>query len=114
MKTATFGICVVGLSALVSSCAIHDKKTEKQVETMHYTCATADGDLRVLDSEKKTTLQRISNGVRSVVPMTLVVGLVTGTAGVKYRIAIGDYNKMIDAKIAEIKQTCPGSSSDIE
>jgi hypothetical protein len=116
MKTApiSLGICALGAAVLLGGCAIQDKKTEQKIETMHYTCATADGDLRVLESEKKTTAQRISAGVRSVVPITLVVGLVTGTAGVKYRIASGKYNEMIDGKIAEIKKTCPGATADVE
>jgi hypothetical protein len=115
MKMTSFGlsICAVALPALLSGCAIQEKKTEQKIENAHYTCATADGELRMLDSEKKTTAQRISAGVRSVVPITLVVGLVTGTAGVKYRIATGEYNKMIDNKIAEIKQTCPDATADI-
>jgi hypothetical protein len=116
MKMSSFGlsVCAVALPALLGGCAIQDKKTEQKIESAHYTCATADGELRVLESEKKTTAQRISAGVRSVVPITLVVGLVTGTAGVKYRIATGDYNKMIDGKIAEIKQMCPGASADAQ
>jgi hypothetical protein len=114
MRTLGLSICAVGLPALLAGCAIQEKKTEQKIESTHYSCATADGELRALESEKKTTAQRISAGVRSVVPITLVVGLVTGTAGVKYRIASGEYNKMIDAKIAEIKQNCPGANADIE
>ena len=114
MRTLGLSICAVGLPALLTGCAIQEKKTEQKIESAHYSCATADGELRALESEKKTTAQRISAGVRSVVPITLVVGLVTGTAGVKYRIATGEYNKMIDGKIAEIKQNCPGANADIE
>ena len=110
MRAFQLSVCAVALPVLLSGCAIQDKKTEQKIESTHYSCATADGELRVLEGEKKTTAQRISAGVRSVIPITLVVGLVTATAGVKYRIAIGEYNKMIDAKIAEIKQTCPGAS----
>jgi|SRR4029077_352454 hypothetical protein len=109
-----FAIC---LPALLSGCVVQDKKSakaEQNLETMHYTCATADGELRVLEAEKKTTAQRVSAGVRSVVPIGLVVGLVSGTAGVKYRIATGEYNTLIDKKITEIKTTCPGANADIE
>jgi hypothetical protein len=51
--------------------------------------------------------------VTSVVPISLVVGLVTQTAGVKYRIATGEYNDLIDKKITEIKTACPGASVDL-
>ncbi len=112
LTTFQWSVCAVVLPALLSGCALQDKKTEQKIESAHYSCATADGELRVLKSEKETTAQRISAGVRSIIPITLVVGLVTATAGVKYRIAIGEYNKMIDSKIAEIKQMCPGATAD--
>jgi hypothetical protein len=119
MKLATLGltICAIGVPVLLNGCAIQDKKsaqTEQNLQTMHYTCSTADGELRVLESEKKTTAQRVAAGVRSVVPISLVVGLVTQTAGVKYRIATGEYNELIDKKIAEIKTACPGAAVDLE
>jgi hypothetical protein len=112
MKTTTVGLslCAIGLAALVAGCQIQDKKTAQQVKEMPVNCATADGDLRMLDSEKKSTAQRISAGVRSVVPIGLVAGVVTGTAGTKYQIATGKYNTMLDDKIAEIKQACPDAT----
>jgi hypothetical protein len=118
IRMTTLGLSIgIVVPALLSGCAMQDKKSaeaEKNLQTMHYTCATADGELRILDSEKKTTAQRVAAGVRSVVPISLVVGLVTQTAGVKYRIATGEYNTLIDKKIAEIKTACPGSTVDIE
>jgi len=42
----------------------------------------------------------------SIVPAGLVIGLITGTAGAKMHVATGEYNKMIDQRIAEIKQQC--------
>ena len=35
-----------------------------------------------------------------------MIGLVTRTEGTKYQVATGEYDKMIDARIAEIKTTC--------
>jgi len=35
-----------------------------------------------------------------------VLGLITGTEGTKLKVAAGDYNNMIDKRIAEIQQTC--------
>jgi NADPH-dependent curcumin reductase CurA len=37
---------------------------------------------------------------------SIVVGLVTGTEKTKLEVGTGDYNKMIDKRIAEIKKTC--------
>jgi hypothetical protein len=69
-------------------------------------CATAEADLRVLQSEKTHTSQQIADGVTAIVPIGLVIGVVTGTEGGKVKVATGEYNKMLDAKIAEIKQKC--------
>ena len=50
--------------------------------------------------------QQIVAGVTTITPAGLVLGVVTGTAKPKVHVAIGKYNKMIDARIAEIKETC--------
>ena len=112
MKITAFGVCAIGLTMLVGGCSMQDKKTGQRIKEMPIECATADGDLRMLDEEKKTTLQRIGSGVRLIVPVALVVGVVTGTTGTKYQVATGKYNEMIDDKIAEIKKTCPGEVAD--
>jgi hypothetical protein len=111
-KIAVFSVSVIGLAILAGGCQMQDKKTENRVKEMPVNCETAPGDLRMLDEEKKSTAQRVSAGVRSVVPIGLVAGLVTGTAGTKYRIASGQYNQMLDDKIAEIKQACPDAVPD--
>jgi hypothetical protein len=107
------GLCVVGLATLTAGCQLQDKKTAEQVKNMPVNCDTADGDLRMLEGEKKSTAQKISAGVRSVVPIGLVAGVVSGTAGTKYQVATGKYNQMLDDKITEIKTTCPGSTADL-
>jgi hypothetical protein len=112
MKITAFGVCAIGLAMLVGGCSMQDKKTAQRIKEMPIECATADGDLRMLDEEKKTTLQRIGSGVRLIVPVALVVGVVTGTTGTKYQVATGKYNEMIDDKIAEIKKACPGEVAD--
>jgi hypothetical protein len=44
--------------------------------------------------------------VTSIVPAGIVLGLVTGTTGTKFRVATGEYNKKIDERITDIKRTC--------
>jgi hypothetical protein len=39
-------------------------------------------------------------------PAGLVVGLATGTEDAKMKVASGEYNDMIDKRIAEIKKHC--------
>jgi hypothetical protein len=41
-----------------------------------------------------------------IAPIGLVVGVATKAEGERYQVTTGDHNKMLDQKIAEIKQTC--------
>jgi hypothetical protein len=105
------GLCAVGLIVL-SGCAMQEKKEAAAAQTMPVNCATAPGDLRVLNSEKASTASKIGNGISMVVPIGLVAGLVTGTEKTKYQVATGEYNKALDAKIAQIMAACPGAKAD--
>jgi hypothetical protein len=107
MTKISIGLCAVGLAVVVSACSIMQKRTAQQVKEMPVECATAEGDVRMLEEEKQNTAQRISSGVRMVVPIGLVAGLVTGTQRTKYQVATGQYNTMLENKIAEIKAACP-------
>ena len=111
-KITVYGTSVIALATLTTGCHMENKRTEARIQQMPINCETAPGDLRMLDEEKKSTAQRTSAGVSSVVPIGLVAGLVTGTAGTKYRIATGQYNQMLDEKAAQIKQACPGVVAD--
>jgi hypothetical protein len=48
----------------------------------------------------------IEDGVTAITPVGLVAGTATGKEKGKLQIASGDYNKMIDQKIVQIKSTC--------
>ena len=95
-------VCMV---MLLPSCALKDKKVEKEMK-QPINCATAEGDIRMLQHEKAHVAQQIVDGVTSIVPASLVIGIVTGTETEKIRVATGDYNKAIDKRIAEIKAQC--------
>ena len=69
-------------------------------------CRTAEGDIRILNSEKAHVIEQAARGVSAVTPIGFVSGVVMGTEGDKLQVATGDYNKQIDAKIAEIKKVC--------
>jgi hypothetical protein len=103
------GLCALGLVAIASGCAMKEKKELAAAEAMPVNCATASGDLRVLNSEKTSTATKIGNGISMVAPIGLVAGLVTGTEKTKYEVTTGEYNKALDTKIAQIKSACPGS-----
>ena len=91
---------------LAAGCAMQVKKEEKAIEHQAVDCATADGDIRVLQGEKVHVAEQVAMGVTAIYPAGLVIGLLTGTEGTKLKVATGEYNKMIDRKIAEIQTTC--------
>ena len=69
-------------------------------------CSTAQEDLAHLKHEKLSTTERMDKGVEAVFPISLVVHTAKGTEGKTVKMATGDYNKKIDERIAEIKETC--------
>jgi hypothetical protein len=105
MKTTSKTALVIFLAVILSACAFQQKKVEKELKSP-INCATAEGDIRALEHEKAHVAQQIAEGVTAIVPISLVVGVVTGTEGTKLRVATGKYNKMIDKRIAEIKTEC--------
>ena len=59
----------------------------------------------MLQSEKAHVAQQIANGITSICAGGAVIGIITGTEGDKMKVASGDYNSMIDKKIAEISSS---------
>ena len=95
----------LGLAVLVAGCAGQYKANEEAMKAP-INCSTAEGDIRALADEKTNTAQQVAAGVTSIAPAGIVIGVLTGTTGTKYRVATGEYNDMIDKRIAEIKATC--------
>jgi predicted small secreted protein len=107
MKKTAMVIMAILLSALLTSCASKETVKGGQADAKkQVNCATAEGDIRALKSEKVHTSQQVAAGVTAIVPVGLVVNVVKGTEGTQAKVATGDYNKMLDAKIAEIQQEC--------
>lgn len=83
-------------------------------------CATAEGDLRVLESEKAHVAAQKAAGMSTVAPASMVYG--AGPAGgvtfegassqtlaadqMHAQLEIGRYEQDVNQKIAEIKSTC--------
>lgn len=105
MKKLSLVILAVCMSGFVVSCASHYKSAEENLK-QPVNCTTAEADIRVLHNEKVHVGQQIAAGVSAIMPIGLVVGAATGTEGAKAQVATGDYNRMIDQKIEEIKMTC--------
>ena len=107
MKKTAMVITAILLSALLTSCASKETVKEGQADAKKsVNCATAEADIRVLKSEKVHASQQMAAGVTAIVPVGLVVNVAKGTEGSQAKVATGDYNKMLDDKIAEIKREC--------
>ena len=94
---------VVGLSACAT--AKKEKQTMKDTK-LPVQCATAEGDLRALQGEKVHVGSEIAAGASAIIPIGLVVNAVTLEEGTQFKVMTGDYNKMLDERIALIKSTC--------
>jgi hypothetical protein len=103
----SIGIAGIAFGVLLSTgCAAQFKQQEQAAQQQPINCATAEGDLRVLNSEKANVAQQIAMGATAIAPAGIVLGILTGTEGTKISVAAGDYNDAIDKKIAQIKSTC--------
>ncbi len=69
-------------------------------------CETAAADIAELEGEKASTGKQVASGVRMILPVAAVAGILGGDYGNRASVASGKYNDDIDAKIAEIKQEC--------
>ena len=92
--------------ATFAFCAIATMAQAQDPATQPVNCATAEGDLRVLQSERKHAELQQLKGVTALSPSGAVIGIITGTEGEKLEALSGDYIKQIDAKVAEIKTQC--------
>ena len=91
---------------LVSSgCASDFKRVETDMQ-QPIKCATAEGDIQMLEHEKAHVADQVAMGATSITPAGFVLSVVTLQEPTKIRVTIGEYNKMIDRRIKEIRETC--------
>ena len=95
-----------GALLLVAGCQSSKYEAGQRDIARPINCATAEGDIRLLQHEKAHVEDQILAGASSISPAGAVMGIVTGKEGTNIKVAIGDYNKKIDAKIAAIKEEC--------
>jgi hypothetical protein len=98
-------VVIIFAAMTLTGCAFQERSVEKSLK-QPINCDVAEGDIRVLESEKAHVARQVVAGVTSLVPAGIVLGLVTGTTGTKLRVATGEYNKRIDERIADIKFAC--------
>lgn len=69
-------------------------------------CHTATHDIKVLEEERASVGRQMVAGVRSVLPLGVVVGILSNDYNDRVEVATGDYNATIERKIEEIRSTC--------
>lgn len=107
MKKQVMTWTVIFLCTQLLSCASQSTIDAGRANAVKpVTCATAEADIRALESEKVHAAQQLAAGVTAIVPIGLVVNLAEGTEGSQLKVAIGDYNTMLDDRIIEIKMEC--------
>ncbi len=96
MALVSVTACVVSVEALAATGS----------ERHPVNCATAEGDLRAIASEKKHAEDKQLESIAAITPAGALLGLVTGTEQKRLQMLSGDYIKQLDARAAEIKETC--------
>jgi len=69
-------------------------------------CSTASRDIKILEEERASVARQILSGVRSVMPIAAVAGILTGDYSDRLEVTTGEYNNDIEHKIDQIKRTC--------
>jgi len=69
-------------------------------------CATAEGDLRAIAAERKHAQAQQAESILAITPAGALLGLVAGTEQKRLKMLSGAYIEKLDARAAEIKETC--------
>ena len=94
---------------LIAGCSTNAPAPEKTVKAnldAAIDCSTATADINTLTSEKARTSQEIEDGASSIIPIGAVAHLFGGSESQGLEIGTGEYNKKLDAKIADIQKQC--------
>lgn len=76
-------------------------------------CSTAKADISTLENEKKATSDKAVDGVLGFTPIGLIANVATGGDKMdkEEKLSAEEYNKKIDARIAQIKAACSDDTS---
>ena len=97
--------CGTAALSLAAGCAQKYQKVEDSF-AKPINCSTARADIQWLQSNKVDKATEAVEGAKFALPTTIIVGAITGTAGAQYEVGTGEYNRKIDERIADIKETC--------
>ncbi len=95
---------LVGIAALAACTSISDDA--KVALAAPIDCNTAEQDIALLESEKASTAEQVGTGIGTITPVGAVAALLQGDMQDRASITTGEYNQMIDFKIADIRRAC--------
>ena len=104
--SALLALPVLVMAALAAHAEDQHMLRVEEIEKKPVNCATAEGDLRVLRSEREHAEKTGITSVTAITPSGAIIGIITGTEKRKLQMLSGDYIKHIDETIAQIQQTC--------
>jgi len=105
MKKLTLALTAIFLSTVLAS-ADDAKMTQVKTDMKKaINCATAEADIKKLNTEKERVNKETVSGIFSITPIGLLTNAATDPSDAQ-KIDIKIYDKMIDAKIVEIKKAC--------
>jgi hypothetical protein len=84
-----------------------DAKMAKGKADVHkkINCRSAIPDIRILNSEKEYAQKQVASGIFAITPIGFIANAATSQSDSE-KVSIKKYDKMLDAKIAEIKKEC--------
>ena len=101
-KGLTVALCA---SLLLIGCRTISEQAERGLDKP-VSCATAEQDIALLEEEKASVGKQLLSGIRMVLPAAAVMGILRRDMRDRAKVAAGVYNDEIDAKIAEIRESC--------
>lgn len=78
--------------------------TTENTESLSYNCSNVEEQITMLENEKKENNKRILNGIRSILPIGVVRGIVGGRYTENFAIATGEWATVLDEKVVEMQQ----------
>ena len=98
-------VCALASGFFAAGCAQKYVKVYDSFEKP-INCSTARADIQWLQNQKVDKATEAAEGMKFALPTTIIVGSITGTAGAQYEVGTGEYNRKIDERIGDIKETC--------
>jgi hypothetical protein len=97
----------LAIAVLLAACATPFQQQERVLgQPTQINCATSEGDIRMLQHGKSRVAQQVATGIIAIAQAGTVMGVLMGTEQTHLQVATGDYNRMIDQKLADSKMTC--------